>query len=183
MLKGFALAALALAVGLTAPSRLWAQSASKPLVCNDGTVTNTGDLKLCIGHRGVDEQATQQARNGQTTVRPVVRTGTSGTPGTPATRGVYGGTMGGGSTRGVYDGSTTTRSEHGVDKRGGRRDGDDDDDDRCERPHDQGVRGNGRGAAERSERANDRASEHRDHKKPKKAKKPKKCKHWRAGDR
>jgi len=184
MLKGFSVVALALAVGLTAAPRLSAQSASKRLVCKDGTVTNTGDLKLCFTHGGVDEQATQQARTGQTTVRPVVRTGTPSSPsapGTPATRGVYGGTTGGTSTRGVYDGRTTTRSERGVDQRGVRRHGDDDDDDDrwCERPHDRGVRGNGRGADER----NDRAGEHREYKKPKKGKKPKKCKHWRAGDR
>jgi len=127
MLKGFAVSALALAVGLAAAPRLSAQSAPQRLVCKDGTVTTGKDVLTCFRHGGVDKQATARMEQGQYGVYP-----NTGRTGSSDTRGVYGG--------GVYDGVNGTRTtrarrderrahkHHDDDRRDARRDRDDDDD-------------------------------------------------------
>jgi hypothetical protein len=117
----FAMTTFALAIGLTAAPRVWAQSSSTGQVCRDGTVMRSNNTSACILHGGIDQQATSR------TSRGVYGTnGTTSTPGPTGNRGVYngGGVNGsnrqiytGGNQSGVYDGTRSRDDEHRWDKK------------------------------------------------------------------
>ena len=93
----FGITTLALAIGLSAAPRVWAQSTSAIQICRDGTAVRSTNLAACVLHGGIDQQATSQASRG-----------IYSTNGTAGNRGVYNGGTVNGSSRQIYGGGNSS---------------------------------------------------------------------------
>lgn len=93
----FVVTTFALAIGLTAAPRVWAQSSSVE-VCRDGTVMRSNNPSACILDGGLDQQATSRTSRG-----------VYGTTGTAGNRGVYSG-----GNRSIYNGGTVNGSNRQI---------------------------------------------------------------------